>query len=385
MPNKIEIGDYEVDTWYSSPYPLEYAELDKIFLCEFCLSYMKSSETLSRHNTKCKLYCPPANEIYRSVHNIETSDIGDVELSVYEADGGKCKLYCQNLCLLAKLFLDHKTLFYDVEPFLFYILTKNDKIGSRIVGYFSKEKHCAQKNNVSCIMILPQYQKYGFGRFLIEFSYLLSKEERSLGSPEKPLSDLGKISYINYWKYSILNVIKDKNEVSIKELSDETNMTPNDIIVALEESGMLKKNLDNKTFSIYLHRKDLDHLKKPRLSVKPDDLRWTKYVSNYAIRAAALDDVDIDIDVDVDVEDIKDVDINTSENKKSNEIITTYNDLKISNETKSIKDIKSANELKNTNNVNDTNEINNINHNGGDADYDCDSDSTDILSHYSCS
>lgn len=29
-------------------------------------------------------------------------------------DGKQNKLYCQNLCLLAKLFLDHKTLYYDV-------------------------------------------------------------------------------------------------------------------------------------------------------------------------------------------------------------------------------------------------------------------------------
>ena len=28
----------------------------------------------------------------------------------------------QNLCYLAKLFLDHKTLYYDVDPFLFYIM-----------------------------------------------------------------------------------------------------------------------------------------------------------------------------------------------------------------------------------------------------------------------
>lgn len=32
------------------------------------------------------------------------------------------QVYCQCLCLLAKLFLDHKTLYFDVEPFLFYIL-----------------------------------------------------------------------------------------------------------------------------------------------------------------------------------------------------------------------------------------------------------------------
>jgi hypothetical protein len=43
---------------------------------------------------------------------------------VFEVDGNTNKIYCQNLCLLVKLFLDHKTLYYDVEPFLFYVLTQ---------------------------------------------------------------------------------------------------------------------------------------------------------------------------------------------------------------------------------------------------------------------
>ena len=76
---------------------------------------------------KCGLYHPPANEIYRHEG-----------LSVFEVDGNVNKIYCQNLCLLAKLFLDHKTLYYDVEPFLFYVLTVNDEDGCHLVGYFSK-------------------------------------------------------------------------------------------------------------------------------------------------------------------------------------------------------------------------------------------------------
>ena len=46
---------------------------------------------------------------------------------------------------------------------------------------------------------MPQYQRQGYGRFLIEFSYLLSIREGVHGSPEKPLSELGKISYFAYW------------------------------------------------------------------------------------------------------------------------------------------------------------------------------------------
>lgn len=46
--------------------------------------------------------------------------------------------------------------------------------GCHLVGYFSKEKHCQQKYNVSCIMTMPQYQRQGYGRFLIHFSKYLS-------------------------------------------------------------------------------------------------------------------------------------------------------------------------------------------------------------------
>ena len=60
------------------------------------------------------------------------------------------------LCLLAKLFLDHKTLYYDVDPFLFYVLCEEDERGEEtLAGYFSKEKSSADNNNIACILVLP--------------------------------------------------------------------------------------------------------------------------------------------------------------------------------------------------------------------------------------
>ena len=83
---------------------------------------------------ECTRREPPGKEIYRKG-----------TLSIYEADGKEHKIYAQNLCLIAKLFLDHKTLYFDVEPFLFYILCEVDKLGAHVVGYFSK----VLKNEIS--------------------------------------------------------------------------------------------------------------------------------------------------------------------------------------------------------------------------------------------
>ncbi len=67
------------------------------------------------------------------------------------------------------MFLDHKTLYYDVEPFLFYVMTELDENGAQFVGYFSKEKR-SPHFNVSCIMTLPIRQRRGWGNLLIDFS-----------------------------------------------------------------------------------------------------------------------------------------------------------------------------------------------------------------------
>ncbi|XP_013767137.1 histone acetyltransferase KAT6B isoform X2 [Pundamilia nyererei] len=269
-PAVIEFGKYEIQTWYSSPYPPEYSRLQKLYICEFCLKYMRSKNILQRHTKKCGWFHPPANEIYRKDN-----------LSVFEVDGNVSKLFCQNLCLLAKLFLDHKTLYYDVEPFLFYILTKNDEKGCHLVGYFSKEKLCQQKYNVSCIMIMPQYQRQGFGRFLIDFSYLLTRQEGQAGSPEKPLSDLGRLSYLAYWKSVILEHLykhPDKH-ISVKGISRATGMCPHDIAATLQQLGMIDRQ-NGRIVLIRRERLIQRHMEKLRanprqIEVDPDALRWT--------------------------------------------------------------------------------------------------------------
>ncbi|PHT26837.1 hypothetical protein CQW23_33548 [Capsicum baccatum] len=96
---------------------------------------------------------------------------------MFEVDGKKNKVYGQNLCYWGKLFLDHKTLYYDVNLFLFYVLRECDDRGCHMVGYFSKEKHSEEFYNLDCILTLPPYQRKGYGKFLIAFPYELSKKK----------------------------------------------------------------------------------------------------------------------------------------------------------------------------------------------------------------
>ncbi|KAI7856640.1 acyl-CoA N-acyltransferase [Circinella umbellata] len=272
--DKIQFGNYLIDTWYVAPYPAEYSQYPILYFCEYCLKYMNSSFVAGRHKLKCTAQHPPGDEIYRDGH-----------ISVFEVDGRKNKIYCQNLCLLGKMFIDHKTLYYDVEPFLFYIMTEVDDQGCHIVGYFSKEKRSMMNYNVSCILTLPVHQRKGYGQYLIDFSYLLTKKEEGTGSPEKPLSNLGLLSYRKYWKDALFKQLQNqKDSISIEDLSLRSGMTPDDVISTLQLANILKK--DTKSDEGYIMELDQatidNHINKVKErglpQVDPTKLTWTPYV-----------------------------------------------------------------------------------------------------------
>ncbi|KZT07692.1 uncharacterized protein LAESUDRAFT_724683 [Laetiporus sulphureus 93-53] len=229
---RIRFGDYDIETWYDAPFPEEYANIPegRLWYCEFCLKYMRSKFMAGRHQLKCKMRHPPGDEIYR-----------DGAISIFEVDGRRNKIYCQNLCLLSKMFLDHKSLFYDVEPFLFYVVTEFDDVGSRFIGYFSKEKRSPKDYNVSCIMTLPVRQRQGWGQLLIDFSYLLSKKEQRAGSPEKPLSPLGALGYRSYWTFALMRYFRTAPpNPRIEDISAATSMTTEDIYNTLMQLKLIR-------------------------------------------------------------------------------------------------------------------------------------------------
>ncbi|KAH6905835.1 tat-interactive protein [Coprinopsis sp. MPI-PUGE-AT-0042] len=173
------------------------AELPNLYVCDRCLKYFSEGITWEKHQSRCEKTHPPGELVYkRGAHAIR------------EIDGAKQKLYCQFLSLFGKLFIDVKTLFFDTDNFMFYVATSQTRHKEELVGFFSKEKHSFDDYNLACITTFPQHQKQGFGMLMIEFSYELSRRANKIGTPERPLSDLGLRSYLAYWVATIIRFFR---------------------------------------------------------------------------------------------------------------------------------------------------------------------------------
>ncbi|CAG9329341.1 unnamed protein product [Blepharisma stoltei] len=268
--DNIEIGKFRCQTWYYSPFPSYFQDLDTLYICEFCLSFFKYKEELKRHSQICQYHHPMGNEIYR-----------EQDISIFEVDGERNTIYCENLCYISKLFLDHKNLTYDVEPFLFYVLTEYDQYGYHIVGYFSKEKPEPQNScryNLSCILVMPYAQRKGYGKFLISFSYELSKIEQRKGTPERPLSDLGFASYFSWWGCEILKFLENHTEnISINDISNATYIIQQDVIDVLKRLEILIE-VDQKMI-LRVNKQFLGKIKavlgKPGRQIDREKIHWS--------------------------------------------------------------------------------------------------------------
>ncbi|CAF2130269.1 unnamed protein product [Rotaria magnacalcarata] len=235
----IQLGQIDINCWYYSPYidnqdgsNEKYRTIEKLYICEFCLRYFRHNKNYRQHTNECNRHQPPGRKIYEDLNG----------LFVYEVDGNTSQLYCQCLCLLAKLFLERKTIYFDVNPFLFYVLVESDermKNVQHIIGYFSKEKLSDEFYNLACLMVLPHRQRQGFGRFLIALSYELTKLEKKTGSPEKPLSALGQMTYKSYWYSTILTKLDEYRHsqihATVTQLSMDTGICIEDVIQTLIE------------------------------------------------------------------------------------------------------------------------------------------------------
>lgn len=259
----VVLGDLLFQTWFQSIYPedLVSSETERLYICRWCFRYSCDAAAYAKHTRVCEhRTTPPGAKVY---------DNGGY--SVWELDGEEYKLLAQNLSLFAKLFLDHKSVFFDVASFLFYLLVftdPNDLDNYAILGYFSKEKLSWDPNNLACILIFPPYQHKQLGKLLMGVSYKLSAWETDaglIGGPERPLSELGKKSYVRFWEERVARYLlldshtrdsddsahpqnevngaskrKHQERMSVQEIGLATGMLTEDVLTALTSMGVVE-------------------------------------------------------------------------------------------------------------------------------------------------
>lgn len=262
--------------------------LDRLYVCPCCFKYSKELVSWLEHVRVCERQrFIPGNKIY--VHPkgrrtilvlsgpapkpargkrasggqkmVEEVVHDEGEWSVWEVKGEKDVLFCQNLSLFAKLFLDNKSVFFDVTGFNYFLLVHTPPVPptdpdaevaeiapprSQIVGFFSKEKMSWDNNNLACILIFPPWQRKGLGALLMGISYEISRREGIMGGPEKPISDLGKKGYKRFWAGEIArwlltlppSTADEEMVFDVNECSQATWIAPDDCLLVLREMSV---------------------------------------------------------------------------------------------------------------------------------------------------
>ena len=234
----VYLDKFVFQSWYFTPcgalYP-EFSplnpELHDCYLCPYTWSMFSSQHQLERHVLKAGyngLTIPEAREVYRD---------DNAGISLLEVSGSRSSTFCRNLVLVGKAFLENKLAGHDVHLYYFYVvclhqnklLAKSGGVSNNcgfpfqipsaeasvsssklspmiIAGFFSWEKG-VEAYNLACIVTLPCFQSSGIGSFLITASYELAYRRGHIGTPERPLSDLGRSAYLSYWRRSIVKAL----------------------------------------------------------------------------------------------------------------------------------------------------------------------------------
>ncbi|RCK67036.1 Histone acetyltransferase SAS2 [Candida viswanathii] len=292
--NKVTFGDYEFSAWYGNaaffyPHDLshstlgyEYANkvalegsgakkihkkdmfdenlhefwLDHLYVCEYCFRYSSHEHELNSHVVKCR-YNRWRPNIGTLVYKDNTNGY-----IIREVRGFQDPLFCQNLCLFGKLFLDDKSIYYNIEHFNFYIVYGKDETTPNYIpmGFFSKEVLSYENDiNLACICVFPPFQRRHLGSLLIEFLYRLSKVtpgQYGGSGPEYPLSPYGKMTYLRFWSKRLAKTIHNmQGELTLNQLSKLTGFRKEDILLTLEFMEVLVQ--DDSTGSVSLSVENL--------------------------------------------------------------------------------------------------------------------------------
>ncbi|TBU00559.1 MOZ/SAS-like histone acetyltransferase [Hamiltosporidium magnivora] len=143
----IFINNSYLNTKYFSPFT---TWTNCIYICSKCMLNYSDEHAYQRHKNRC------VKEVGKCIYK-------ENYIKIYEIYGNKDKQYCRDLCLLGKAFLENKTLYYDVEPFVFYVLFFKENF----VGYFSKEKILKNENICNSKIGKSETSESKIGKFKI--------------------------------------------------------------------------------------------------------------------------------------------------------------------------------------------------------------------------
>lgn len=227
--------------------------LDEIYVCQHCFKYSSNRRLLQEHKLHCKL-----NDKYPRIGRLVYKD-DERSCLIVHVRGYQERLFCQNLSLFSKLFLDDKSVFYNVDSFDFFIVyglddQKRSYFSGKYLpmGYFSKELlSWENNNNLACICVFPPFQGRHLGWLMVEFLYALAKVTPGQleSGPEFPLSASGKSIYFNFWSRKLVpflyTYIERRQEFTLGDLASETGFRKEDIFLTLQYMKVLVHNEQN--------------------------------------------------------------------------------------------------------------------------------------------
>ncbi|KAK6090031.1 hypothetical protein P3W45_000919 [Vairimorpha bombi] len=188
---------------------------DTIYFCNECFENYGEEISYNRHKLKCTKYILGSHVVYK-----------EDQLVVYKLFGANNISACQSLCILGKSFIKHKTLYWDIDNYNFYLMYDQ----GNFIGYFSDEMF-NESNNLSCILVLPDCQRKGYGMLLVDLSCYFKR-----GTCERPLSKDGEILFKKYWKNKVYSYLKLKcgQNITINKMSEQLNMSEKDVVEGLK-------------------------------------------------------------------------------------------------------------------------------------------------------
>lgn len=248
---EVNYGEHKMIPVHNSPL---YTIGGILNVCSTCLEILPTLRSLEIHRLCCNV---KFNAIY-SEDSFRISRISHMKTK-------------QTLARMGMLFIKSKTLFYDLNLYDFFIIYDKE-----IMGYFSRAKEGA--NALSCLMVFPCFQGLGIGSLLVDYSQiktvkLVDQEGESKDiknrkntkiqndkitkykindgfiedleakntktykilcdpkGPEKPFSKKAILCYRKYWKYKVIGA------KTIRQISNDQNITVDDAIIGLELNG----------------------------------------------------------------------------------------------------------------------------------------------------